>query len=291
MISLVGCTGFVGSNICEQFKFQGLYNSENISESFGTNPDLLVYAGVKAEKFLANSQPEKDFISIQSAYENIKKISPKKLVLISTIDVYKNPKEVNEDTAIDINNLHAYGLNRYKLEQMIEGSGIDYLIIRLPGLFGKNIKKNFIFDLINKIPTMLKEDKFKELLNNEPKLINYYEKFNSGFYKVKGYSKELKDIFNTLQFNAINLTDSRAIFQFYNLANLWKDINFALSYNIKILNIATEPIAASEIYDFKNEISLNPPYYDFRTKYAKSGYLYDKKTILKEINEFIMRSQ
>ena len=41
----------------------------------------------------------------------------------------------------------------------------NYLIVHLPGLYGKNIKKNFIYDLINIIPNMLKEDKFQEFLN------------------------------------------------------------------------------------------------------------------------------
>ena len=32
MKSLVGNTGFVGSNICSKEKFDGLYNSENVQE-------------------------------------------------------------------------------------------------------------------------------------------------------------------------------------------------------------------------------------------------------------------
>ena len=58
--ALVGYTGFVGSNICAGEKFEGLYNSKNIGEAYGTNPDLLVYAGLRAEKYLANHEPDKD---------------------------------------------------------------------------------------------------------------------------------------------------------------------------------------------------------------------------------------
>ena len=87
--SLVGYTGFVGSNIIKNFKFDNLYNSKNIDEAFGTNPDLLVYSGVRAEKFLANNEPKKDLEIIKNAFNNIKKINPKHVVLISTIDVYK----------------------------------------------------------------------------------------------------------------------------------------------------------------------------------------------------------
>ena len=54
---LVGHTGFVGSNLKAQTTFDRLYNSGNITDAFGTNPDLLVYSGVRSEKFLANSDP------------------------------------------------------------------------------------------------------------------------------------------------------------------------------------------------------------------------------------------
>ena len=71
---LVGHTGFVGSNLAESHAFDLCFNSKNISEAFGSNPDVLVYSGVRAEKFLANKEPEKDFEIILESIENIKKI-------------------------------------------------------------------------------------------------------------------------------------------------------------------------------------------------------------------------
>ena len=154
--ALVGYTGFVGSNIYDAGEFDAVYNSKNIEEAYGTNPDLLIYAGLRAEKYLANNNPSKDMDLIIQAEENITKINPKKLVLISTIDVFKTPFNVDENSAIDIDNLHAYGYNRYQLELWVKEKYRDALIIRLPGLFGKNIKKNFIYDYIHVIPFMLK---------------------------------------------------------------------------------------------------------------------------------------
>ena len=161
---LVGYTGFVGSNIYAAGDFDAVYNSKNIEDSYGTNPELLVYAGLRAEKYLANNEPGKDMELIIQAEENISKINPKKLVLISTIDVFKNPKNVDERSKIETEGLHAYGYNRYQLELWVREKYPDALIIRLPGLFGKNIKKNFIYDYINVIPFMLKEEKMEELM-------------------------------------------------------------------------------------------------------------------------------
>ena len=42
---IVGYTGFVGSNIVLAHEFEGKFNSKNIKEAYGGNPDLLVYAG------------------------------------------------------------------------------------------------------------------------------------------------------------------------------------------------------------------------------------------------------
>ena len=170
--ALVGYTGFVGSNIYDAGEFDAVYNSKNIEEAFGTNPDLLIYAGLRAEKYLANNAPEKDMELIVQAEENITKIKPKKLVLISTIDVFKVPKDVDEKSVIDTENLHAYGYNRYQLELWVREQYPDALIIRLPGLFGKNIKKNFIYDFVNVVPFMLKEAKFKELAAKDSELKN-----------------------------------------------------------------------------------------------------------------------
>ena len=194
MVSLVGYTGFVGSNIYSSGNFDEVYNSKNILQAYGTNPDLLIYSGLPAEKYLANNNPKKDMELILGAEKNISLINPKKLVLISTIDVFKSPINVNENTMIDTKNLHPYGYNRYLLENWVRENYKDALIVRLPALFGKNIKKNFIYDLINIIPTMLKEDKFKELLILDKEIEKNYKIQDNGFYKVKNLNKIEKEI-------------------------------------------------------------------------------------------------
>ena len=94
MKELVGYTGFVGSNLYDVGQFDAVYNSKNILEAYGTKPDLLVYAGLRAEKYLANHDPEKDMEQVLQAEQIIREIKPRKLVLISTIDVFKTPKEI-----------------------------------------------------------------------------------------------------------------------------------------------------------------------------------------------------
>lgn len=303
MVVLVGYTGFVGSNIYASAgtEIDAVYNSKNIDEAYGTNPDLLIYAGLRAEKYLANNAPEKDMELIYQAEENITKINPKKLVLISTIDVFKVPKDVDENSMIDVENLHPYGFNRYQLELWVRERYPDALIIRLPGLFGRNIKKNFIYDYINVIPFMLKEAKFEELAEKDPDLKRFYNLQDNGFYKVNVSEEDrtlLKEKFKALGFSALNFTDSRSVYQFYNLARLWSDINIALREKIKLWHPAIEPVSAGEVFkyltgeEFNNELDGTPADYDYRTIHdelfgGNDGYVCNKEIILQEIKNFV----
>ncbi len=302
MNALVGYTGFVGSNIYATGQFDAVYNSKNITDAYGTDPDLLVYAGLRAEKYLANNAPEKDMALILQAEENIAKINPKKLVLISTIDVFKIPEDVNEMATIDTENLHAYGYNRYLLEVWVRENYPDALIIRLPGLFGQNIKKNFIYDYRNVVPFMLKEEKMNELTQTDPSLKAYYTLQENGFYKVKETSAKehalLKEKFKQVGFSALHFTDSRSVYQFYDLRRLWSDIQTALTTDILLWHPATEPISARELYqyltgeDFVNELKGAPPRYNYKTIHDEvfggcNGYIASKEEIMRNIKEFV----
>ena len=298
--AIVGYTGFVGQNLCLSNSFDAKYNSKNIKEAFGTNPDLLVYAGVRAEMFTANHYPEQDLANIKEAIENIKKISPKKLVLISTISVY-SVFEGNENTFLDENKGSAYGRNRRYLEKWVEENVKDYLIVRLPALYGIGIKKNFIYDIIHYIPSLLKTTKYEELFNNSS-LANLYKDRGDGFYKCIAETKEdknaLRVFFENVGFSALNFTDSRSEYQYFNLANLWNVINTAIENNIHLLTIATEPILSSELFEyiynkpFRNEVAVKYPVEHLKSIYAEvlggnDGYLYNKKQLLEDIKSFI----
>ena len=300
MVSIVGYSGFVGSNLCASFDFDGKYDKDNVTEAFGTNPDVLFYSGVPAQKFIANKFPEQDFETVVEALDNMKKINPKKVVLISSVDVYKEPNGKNESSFMDKENLHPYGANRLWLEEQVKENFEDYFIVRLPGLYGINLKKNFIFDYLNFIPSMLNEAKFAELSAKEEKLKELYSLQDNGFWKLNdGIDREAaKEIFKKLGFSALNFTDSRGIFQYYNLKYLYNNIQTAIENGVKVMNIATEPVTISEIYnaitgeEFVNELSNPVPHYDFKTENyeifgGKDGYIQTKEFVLNDIREFI----
>lgn len=146
--ALFGCRGFVGSNLSSQYKFTNLYNSSNFQESQGMSFDLVVLAAARAVKWKINQEPREDEKHISALKSIVDNLSCQKLILISTVDVFDSPIEVNEQTLPRTDNSEAYGRNRLDLEHHVRNQIDDHLIVRLPGLYGKGLKKNVIYDLM-----------------------------------------------------------------------------------------------------------------------------------------------
>jgi hypothetical protein len=302
MNAIVGHTGFVGSNIDRFAHFDCKYNTANIAQAYGTKPELLVYAGIPAEKYLANNDPAADLARIREGFENISKINPDKLVLISTADVYRDPAGVDEATQIATDGLHAYGLHRYRLEQWVRDAYPNATIVRLPGLYGAGIKKNLIYDFINRIPFMLTQSKYQALVAEDDYIVPFYEPLPNGFYRCAYHTEDerlsLKAYFERIGFSALQFTDSRSRFQFYPLTRLWHDLQSILRNDIQLINIATEPVTAGEMYaaltgeTFDNVLASEPANYDIRSRYAgllgsATPYMLDKPFILADIRNFV----
>ena len=148
---IVGYTGFVGSNLLQFYKFDSFFNSKNFYEAKNMYFDELYFVGIPAVKWYANKFPEEDNTIINNIKSILETIQVKKIILISTIDVYDYvDSKFDEDYDCDIFNNHTYGVNRYLFEGFVKKQFENYHIIRLPALFGKGLKKNIIYDLMNK---------------------------------------------------------------------------------------------------------------------------------------------
>ena len=85
--------------------------------------------------------------------------------MFSTIDVYGDENNCVDEFEVPERTDNHYGYHRLLLENYVSLSFPRAHIIRLPGLFGKNLKKNIIFDLLN------------DNLNCEVKLWDQYQWF------------------------------------------------------------------------------------------------------------------
>ena len=147
--ALIGHTGFVGSTLKKQHHFAHTYRSTDIQNLEGKELDLIICAGAPAKKWLANQQPAEDRACIDKLTHILVTVKTKQFVLISTVDVFLQPLNVNESTEVEIEDLHPYGLHRFQLEQFVADQFPSHLIVRLPGLVGPGLRKNIIFDLLH----------------------------------------------------------------------------------------------------------------------------------------------
>ncbi|MFZ5523395.1 MAG: pyridine nucleotide transhydrogenase [Pseudomonadota bacterium] len=245
--ALIGYSGFVGATLLKQSSFDCLYRSTNIGEIKGKNFDTAVCAGAPAQKWIANREPEVDRKKIDGLIVHLKSMTCKTFVLISTVDVFKNPLGVDEGTIVEESGLHAYGLHRRLLEKFVESHFPEHLIVRLPGLVGPGLRKNVIFDFLND--------------------------------------------------NNLHAIDSRGVFQFYPMVNLWYDIQTALDAGLKLVHLTAEPISVAEVSSqgfgkLFEQVQVNSPaVYDMRTRHAQifgtSGYYqYSRRETIQAVRAF-----
>ena len=149
--ALIGSTGFVGGTIGRARSFDACYRSTDIDTIRGREFDTIVCCGAPAEKWRANREPEVDRARLASLTNALAHVRARRFVLISTIDVYPVTSGVDEETPIDVMANHAYGRHRYELEEWCR-ERFDTTVVRLSALYGRGLKKNAIFDLLNDRP-------------------------------------------------------------------------------------------------------------------------------------------
>ena len=147
--ALIGSTGFVGQTLLRQQSFEAAYHSTDIEQIEGRSFETVICAGVTAVKWWANQNPEEDLRRIGSLIRHLDRVKCDRFILISTVDVYAIPQLVSEADPVGVPGLHPYGANRAMLEAWAAHRFSRCNIVRLPALFGQNLKKNALYDLLN----------------------------------------------------------------------------------------------------------------------------------------------
>ena len=160
-IAVIG-KGAVGSTISKILKSRFIshdsYDSSNIETSFDKRYDLMIYAGVNASKYIADSDPFNDRLHCLRAFEIFKDFDSDYKILISTIDASDKFEDRTD-----------YGLNRRMLEKMVleECDVFTSSIIRLPALYGSQVKKNTWYDCVRGAESVELNNDFKTKIIDE----------------------------------------------------------------------------------------------------------------------------
>ena len=246
---LIGNTGLVGTTLKETIKFDYEFNSKNLNEFLDNEYENveLYLSCLPATKWMVNKNIQDDLRNIYKIIDVISKKSYKKIILISTIDVYCNsPFLSDESYAPNVEKL-SYGTNRYLFEMLVENfvTTENLKIFRLPALYNKHIKKNIIFDLIN---------------DNNVNQINA----NSSF---QWYN--LDNLCNDIRFYS-SLHPKRKVFNLFTEPLDSKKIVRLFPHHRPNVPFAPN----------RNE-------YDFKTNLNKTGYILSKDEVLNDIKKFI----
>jgi len=148
MDGIIGASGLVGSLLRDIIKAK-CYTSSNIQDISGEEFDTIWVAAPSAVKWQANANPDADMDSVNRLLNAVGTARTRRIVHFSTVDVYGSvqlttgPQE-SDYPASDC----AYGKHRLILEESWKADVVQ--VVRLPGLFGSGLKKNIIFDLLQK---------------------------------------------------------------------------------------------------------------------------------------------
>lgn len=259
--ALIGVSGFVGSTIARQNSFDEIFNSKTIRGARGKHFADVVCAAAPGSMFEANRLPESDECRIGSLINDLAQLRADYFVLISTIAVLDNFDAGYDEGVDNFQQSLAYGRNRRRLEEFCITHFDNVLVVRLPALFGSGLKKNFIFDIMNPMPSMLTVERLQKLSCDLPSKLQtvltdiYALDERLGLMVIDREALErtgLRSAFDEAiaghALNAINFTNPETRFQYYDLSRLWSDICVARREGLEIIHLATEPVTAKDVY-------------------------------------------
>lgn len=149
MAVLVGSTGFVGGHLAVMQEFETKVHRSDIASIVGKNTDLLVCAGLPAEKWRANRHPAADWKNMATLAQVLASVRTERAVLISTIDVYQPAIGVFETDLAQFDGAEAYGSHRAWFEAFFRSNFPGALVLRLPALYASDVRKNLVHDLLH----------------------------------------------------------------------------------------------------------------------------------------------
>ena len=307
---LVGHTGFVGGALLRQTTFAARFNSGTISDIANREFGTVVCAAAPGSMLEANSAPERDRAQIDSLIRHLSSIEAERFVLISSIAVLADFAGGEDEATQAFQDTLAYGRHRRLLEAFVEDRFQQSLIVRLPALFGQGLRKNFIFDLMNPMPSMLTRERLGDLLGVLDRSLGlwvtslYRPAAVAGMLRLERPTLDrdprrqaLEEAVNAAGFAATQFHHRDTTYQYYDTDRLWADIGTAMKAGLPAIHLVSEPLAVSVIHQHLTgrampETGARLHREDMRTRHAAlwgaSGpYQFDAATTLARLAAFV----
>lgn len=269
--ALIGHTGFVGQTLAGQRAFAARFNSRTIAEAAGRRFDTVFCAAAPGSMFEANRFPDRDAARMEALMESIGRIGAERFVLISSIAVLERFDGGDDETTTRLQTELAYGRNRARLEAFCAQHYPRCLVVRLPALFGPGLKKNFLFDILNPMPTMLPPARLQAFAEALPAPLAaglsaiYREDAETGMAVVdraaleaSGKRADYDEAAGATGFSALGFTSPETRFQYYDMSALSADIDRGLDHGLPLLHLAPEPVEAGLVHQTATGRPMEP---------------------------------
>jgi dTDP-4-dehydrorhamnose reductase len=207
---------------------------------------------VSGTKWIANKEPHNDQAAIHSLLLQLQKTRADELILISTVDVYHKPRQVDEDSPLHPEMLTPYGKHRYQFEQDVLSLFPKVRIARLPAIYGWNLRKNALYDLMHR---------------HELEKINPQSSYQ--FYWLEHLWRDLLTM-REHDINVVNFATEPLSIQ-------------EVAHQVFGVHLDGNPDTTPAEYDFRTRHDA--------LFGGSSGYMYDKQTSLEEIRTFVKQQQ
>lgn len=306
---LMGHTGFVGSALMRQARFAACFNSANIADISGRRFGTLVCAAAPGSMLEANRAPDRDAAQIDALVAQLATVRAERFVLISSIAVLADCASGADESTQAFQQDIAYGRHRRALEAFAESHFAHSLIVRLPALFGPGLRKNFLHDLLNPVPTLLTAGKRDALISQlDPDLAAWVGALYSadaltGLLRLDRPALNadrrraaLDAAVTALGASAIQFHRPETTYQYYPVSRLWQDIGIALETQLSHLHLVAAPVPAATIHRRLTGLSMpttnaHPHHEDMRTRHAAlwgtdGPYQFDAAATLEQLAAF-----
>lgn len=278
-IIITGSSGFIGRTLAKHLKKENLillsrkFDKRNINKKVckiiynhkkkfkpKIECDVLIHAAaITPQKYHKFSEYKKiNFLGLKNLIKNFK--INKKLIFLSTTDIYKNwytKKVAKEKNKVNFKELSDYAKSKFLCEVYLKNLdkkkyNFKKIILRLPGIVGKNNHKNFLSNIVDRV------------INKEKIFFFNGERLFNNIYHVD----YLGDFINSIL--------KKNFHENYNI------INIATNNPIKVKNIFKLITKKKKIF----EIHSNKKDYSFIIDVSKFNKYYKKMTTTKILKKY-----
>jgi nucleoside-diphosphate-sugar epimerase len=189
LVTVVGAEGFVGSAFVHHLSSVPdvelrEVTRRNYALSRGRASDVTIDCAGNSRKYVADERPLEDFdLSVAHRLRTIQDFPAALQVHISSVDVYgdlTSPDTTQERSSMDATRSSRYGFHKWLAEELVRHYCPRWIIVRLAGMVGPGLRKNPVYDILNRQPLRIHPDSQYQFLHTQAMARDVWDLLDAG---------------------------------------------------------------------------------------------------------------